>query len=159
MTAPTSKRPLAMIVGLAASLLIATGLHVSEATKLTPYYDVVHVATNCTGNTHNVDMNKKLTPEDCVAIDEANEAKTAEGVDACTPLAPMPTGQRAAAVMFAFNVGVPAYCRSGFARKLKARDPTACAELSKWIYAGDRPWPGLIARRARERAICERRDL
>lgn len=157
--ATPNKRPLSMIVGLAASILIAAGLHVSEATKLVPYYDVVHVATNCTGNTHNVDMSHKLTPAECAAIDEANEANTAQGVDACTPLAPMPPGQRAAAVMFAFNVGVPAYCRSGFARKLKARDPTACAELSKWIYAGDKPWPGLIARRARERAVCERTDL
>ena len=42
------------------------------------------------------------------------------------------------------------------ARKTNAGDLAgACAELSRWTYAGGRQLPGLIKRRAAEREMCE----
>jgi lysozyme len=155
----TGKRPLSMIVGLAASGLIAAGLHLSEGDVTHTYLDSIGIPTNCMGNTHGAKLGQTFTKAECAEIDEKNMADTAAGADACTPLQALPVGQRAAVVMFAFNVGVPAYCGSAFARKLKARDPTACAELSRWVNAGGKPVQGLVYRRARERAICERTDL
>ncbi|MDB5807024.1 MAG: lysozyme [Betaproteobacteria bacterium] len=153
------KRPLSMIVGLAAATAITAGLHLSEGDVRRTYLDSVGIPTNCMGNTHGARLGQTFTKAECAEIDEKNMADTAAGVDACTPLGELPAGRRAAAVMFAFNVGVPAYCGSGFARRLRARDPGACAELDKWIYADGRAVPGLAARRKRERAICERTDL
>ena len=56
----------------------------------------------------------------------------------------------------AFNVGNARFCSSTLARKANAGDMAgACAELSRWTYAGGKPLPGLVKRRATERAICE----
>lgn len=157
--ATPNKRPLSMIVGLAASGLITAGLHLSEGDVTHTYLDSIGIPTNCMGNTHGAKLGQKFTKAECAELDEANMADTAAGADACTPLQVMPVGQRAAVVMFAFNVGVPAYCRSGFAAKLKAHAPTPCAEISRWVYAGGVVSQGLVNRRKRERAICERTDL
>ena len=65
-------------------------------------------------------------------------------------------GQRAALVSFAFNVGVQKACGSTFVKRLGAGDGVAaCAELSKWVYAGGKALPGLVNRRAAERKVCE----
>lgn len=155
----TNKRPLSAIVGTAALGLIVAGLHLSEGDVTHTYLDSIGIPTNCMGNTHGAKLGQTFTKAECAEIDAKNMADTAAGVDACTPLKDMPNGRKAAAVMFSFNVGTKAYCESTFARKLKARDPTACAELSRWVNAGGKPVQGLVYRRQRERAICERKDL
>ena len=69
---------------------------------------------------------------------------------------PMTDGQKAAFLSFAFNVGNRAFCDSTLARKANAGDMAgACAELSRWTYAGGKQLPGLVRRRATERAVCE----
>ncbi|HHG5564729.1 TPA: glycoside hydrolase family protein [Pseudomonas aeruginosa] len=41
-------------------------------------------------------------------------------------------------------------------RKLNAGDVRgACAELSRWVYAGGKKLGGLVRRRAAERELCE----
>ena len=154
-----NKKPLAAIVGTAAAGLIAVGLHLSEGDVTHTYLDSIGIPTNCMGNTHGAKLGQTFTKEECAEIDEKNMASTAAGVATCVPMGALRNGQKAAAVMFAFNTGVAAFCRSGFAAKLKAGDPTACAELDKWVYAGGKPLQGLVNRRKRERAICERTDL
>ena len=63
----------------------------------------------------------------------------------------------AAFLSFAFNVGNGAFCGSTLTRKANAGDmPGACAELSRWTYAGGKQMPGLVIRRAAERQLCER---
>ena len=70
---------------------------------------------------------------------------------------PMTEGQKAAFLSFAFNVGNGAFCSSTLARKANAGDmPGACAELSRWTWAGGKQLPGLVNRRAAERQLCER---
>mgnify|MGYP001597181193 CR=1 FL=1 len=61
----------------------------------------------------------------------------------------------AAFVSFDFNTG--AYCRSAIpALVAKGEDRAACAQLSRWVYVRGRRVPGLVNRRAAERALCER---
>ena len=66
-------------------------------------------------------------------------------------------GQKVAIVSFAFNVGTGAVCSSTMARKANAgADPAEwCAELDRWVLAGGKKLPGLVARRAEERRLCE----
>ncbi|WP_405045477.1 glycoside hydrolase family protein [Pseudomonas aeruginosa] len=46
--------------------------------------------------------------------------------------------------------------RSTLLRKLNAGDVRgACAELSRWVYAGGKKLGGLVRRRAAERELCE----
>ena len=69
---------------------------------------------------------------------------------------PMNDGQKAAFLSFAFNVGNGAFCSSTLVRKANAGDmPGACAELSRWTYAGGKQLQGLVNRRAAERKLCE----
>ena len=69
---------------------------------------------------------------------------------------PMSDGQKAAFLSFSFNVGNGAFCSSTLVRKANAGDmPGACAELSRWTYAGGKQLLSLIKRRAAERKLCE----
>ncbi len=75
--------------------------------------------------------------------------------DVCRWL-PLTDGQRAAFLSFAFNVGEGVLCKSTLVRKANAGDlQGACAELSRWTYAGGKQLPGLVQRRAVERQMCE----
>lgn len=63
-----------------------------------------------------------------------------------------------AIVSWAYNVGTTAACNSTLVRKLKAGDYAgACKELDKWVYFKGKTLPGLVKRRAEERARCEGR--
>jgi lysozyme len=54
------------------------------------------------------------------------------------------------------NVGSDAACKSTLMRKLNMGDLAgACSELSRWTMAGGKVYPGLVRRRAAERALCE----
>lgn len=69
---------------------------------------------------------------------------------------PLQNYEAAALVSFVFNVGERKFCRSTLARRINRGElPAACAELDKWIYAKGRKLPGLVNRRAQERALCE----
>lgn len=69
-----------------------------------------------------------------------------------------------ATVSFAYNVGANAYCASTTARRFNAGDLRgACRAINEaddgrpqWVTARGRVLPGLVKRRAEERAICER---
>jgi lysozyme len=67
---------------------------------------------------------------------------------------------------FHYNVGAANFRSSTLLKHLNAgKHIDACIELTHacsekqgtckgWIYAGDKPWPGLITRRADERDLC-----
>ena len=55
-----------------------------------------------------------------------------------------------------YNIGGRAMCGSTLVRKLNAGDYAgACAQMSKWVYAGGCKLQGLVNRRAEERRVCE----
>lgn len=63
--------------------------------------------------------------------------------------------ERLAAIMdFTFNLGTGRLQTSTLRRRVNQRDwPAAAAELGRWVRGGGRVLPGLVARRAAERAL------
>jgi lysozyme len=81
----------------------------------------------------------------------------AKSVLACSPELRVRPNQLGPAVDFAYNAGVGAWCKSAMARRFEAGDwGGGCAAFSQWIYAGGKVLPGLVKRRAAERALCEK---
>lgn len=61
-------------------------------------------------------------------------------------------------VSLTYNIGPTAFCSSTLVRRLNREEyAAACAEISRWNRAGGRVVPGLVNRRASERARCEGR--
>ena len=64
--------------------------------------------------------------------------------------------ERAALISFAYNIGTGALAASALRSKLNRKDRSgAAAEFPRWRFAGGRMLPGLIRRRAAERALFE----
>lgn len=71
---------------------------------------------------------------------------------------PLTQGQFDALVSFAFNLGEGALAQSTLLRMLNAGDYAgAAAQFDRWNKAGGRVLPGLVRRRAAERALFEAR--
>jgi len=97
---------------------------------------------------------KRFTAAECQAMLDEDLLKHAAALDCIKR--PLTDGQKAAFLSFAFNVGNGAFCGSTLVRKANAGDMAgACAELSRWTLAGGKELPGLVRRRAAERAVCE----
>ncbi|OJA47844.1 glycoside hydrolase family protein [Burkholderia ubonensis] len=109
-------------------------------------------------------MVPKFEGLELVARLEQRLIEHAEPVLKCTPVLKGHTYQLAAAVSFAYNVGAGAYCGSTTAKRFSAGDwKGACRAMNEadngrpqWVTAGGRVLPGLVKRRAEERALCER---
>lgn len=72
---------------------------------------------------------------------------------------PLTQGQFDALVSFAFNLGEGALAQSTLLRLLNAGDYAgAAAQFERWNKAGGRVLPGLVRRRAAERALFEARQ-
>ncbi|GAB3249264.1 lysozyme [Chitinimonas naiadis] len=127
----------------------------SEGEVLKTYVDPIGIPTLCYGHTGpDVVAGRVATHDECKALLYEDLAKALAEVDRCVPGLPM--APRAAFTDFVFNVGGSKFCSSTMAKKARAGDmPGACAELSRWVYAGGKELPGLVTRRAKERAICE----
>lgn len=150
-----SKAKVAAGIGAGAIALAAPIVMHFEGLATRPYLDPVGIPTVCYGET-SAQM-RQYSPGECSDMLNASLAKHGAQIAPCLPPG-LPAHQQAAALSFAYNVGAGAFCGSTFARKLKAGDPTACAELSRWTYAGGKQLPGLVRRRAAERAMCEGRQ-
>ncbi|HGN1707100.1 TPA: lysozyme [Providencia rettgeri] len=120
-----------------------------------PYRDVVGVLTVCYGHTGpDIIPTKTYTKAECDALLEKDLAIVAKAVNPLIKVN-IPDYTRAALYSFTYNVGTGAFSRSTLLKKLNAGDQAgACNELKRWIYAGGKPWKGLISRREIEEAIC-----
>lgn len=126
-----------------------------EGLSLTPYRDPVGILTVCYGET--AGEMREFTPAECKAKLRESLAAHGAAIAQCLP-AGLPEHVQAASLSFAYNVGASAFCGSTMRRKLDAGDLAgACAELSRWVYAKGQKLPGLVNRRAHERAMCEGR--
>ncbi|MCX7206104.1 MAG: lysozyme [Proteobacteria bacterium] len=142
----------------AVTVIAAALLATFEGEIRQTYLDPIGVPTACIGHTGpEVKLGQRYTAERCQVLLQQDLLEANADVDRCIK-APLTVGQRAAMVSFVFNVGGKKFCGSGVARRLNAADYAgACAELSRWVYAGGRVLPGLVKRRAAERAMCERK--
>jgi lysozyme len=67
---------------------------------------------------------------------------------------PLNQGQFDALVSFTYNVGEGNFTKSTLLRKLNAGDTAGAAEqFKRWVNAGGKVLPGLVKRRAAERAL------
>ena len=67
---------------------------------------------------------------------------------------PLKQGQFDALVSFTYNVGEGNFTKSTLLRKLNTGDTAGAAEqFSRWVHAGGKVLPGLVTRRAAERAL------
>lgn len=151
------KKTIATVVGAACAGLLLVIVPRFEGTENVGYLDPVGIPTKCMGDTTDVDVGKRYSDAECTESLQTQLIAHAEPVLACTPSLAGRTHALAAAVSFAYNVGVNAYCKSTMAAKVKAGDLAgACAQLSRWVYAKGQKLPGLVKRRAAERELCER---
>lgn len=168
MKGQTKFRVAANVLTLAASTLIGIAIHEGfrEDAYLPTKYDVPTIGF---GTTKNVKMGDKITVER--ALVRLQEEIDDEYVAAIKKLVKVPLypHEFGALVSFVYNVGVTNFRTSTLLKKLNAGDYLgACAELDNWVkqYTGKRDangkkiyivLPGLVKRRAEERAICEGR--
>ena len=143
-------------IGAAAAALAISTVTFYESTVQRTYRDPIGIVTACTGHTGpELQMGQTFTREQCDDMLAKDLLEHAAALDCIKT--PMADGQKAALLSFAFNVGNGAFCGSTLARKANVGDMRgACAELSRWTLAGGRELPGLVKRRAAERALCER---
>lgn len=126
-----------------------------EGLRTSAYIDPVGIPTICYGHTATARMGQTMSQADCERLLERDLGDALAAVDAMVRV-PLPVERRAALASFVYNVGPGQFSKSTLLRKLNAGDPQgACAELSRWVYAGGRELPGLVRRRAAERELCE----
>ena len=146
---------LVTIVGSLSAAYLTLYVPQFEGMILRGYTDPIGVVTACAGHTKTAVLGRPYTRAECERLLVEDLVEHAEGVKACVTR-PIHPGPRAAFISFAYNVGVNKFCGSTMARLANAGDwKGACAELDKWVYAGGQKLPGLVARRAAERAVCE----
>ena len=152
----TPRQQLAAKIGAGALALVTPLVILHEGWVPKTYRDPIGIVTACVGHTGpELQMGQTFTREQCDEMLVSDLLKHAEALDCVTH--PLTQSQKAALLSFAFNVGNGQFCRSTLVRKANAGDmPGACAELSRWTMAGGRELPGLVKRRAAERALCER---
>lgn len=140
---------------LAAAAAASTMVAAHEGWIKVGYRDPVGIPTACAGHTGGVVLGRPYTEAECVDLLAQDLIKHGLEIDRCLTV-PLPVKTRAAFTSFAFNVGTSRFCSSSLARKANSGDLFgACAELSRWTYAGKTQLPGLVRRRAAERAYCE----
>lgn len=158
------KKTLIRVVGAATAALLLSIVPAFEGEVLVARPDPIGIITACNGDTKDVYAGQSFTRDECRARLEQRLIEHAEPVLTCTPGLRRRTYQLAAAVSFAYNIGPRAYCGSTTARRFNAGDwRGACRAINEsdsgrpqWVTAGGRVLPGLVKRRATERAICER---
>jgi lysozyme len=126
----------------------------SEGCKLKAYQDTGGVWTIGYGHTGNVRPNQVVTPELAEALLE-HDMQYAAGVvnnhaGQCTQ------GQFDALTDFVFNVGPSQFLTSHLLKyHLAGEYEKAAAEFPNWKYDNGKVEPGLVKRRAAERALYE----
>ncbi len=158
------KKTLVGVVGAATAALLFSYVPKFEGLELVARPDPIGIITACYGDTKDVRAGQRFSLKECRTRLEQRLLEHAEPVLKCTPGLKGHTYQLAAAVSFAYNIGAAAYCGSTTARRFNTGDwHGACRAINQsdngrpqWVTASGRVLPGLVRRRADERALCER---
>lgn len=106
------------------------------------------------GHTGDVKLGTKITEHQAEAILDVDLDKFEQIVSRLLGATTVTDNQFAALVSFAFNLGEAALARSTLLSTIKLGDITkASGEFMKWKYAAGHVSPGLVKRRADERAL------
>lgn len=130
------------------------GLLAHEGYRQDAYLDSVGVPTVGFGTTDGVKLGDKTTVEKSLKRSIKDIMTYEAAVKQCVKV-PLYQHEYDAYIQFSYNVGTAGFCKSTMVKKLNALDYTgACMEMNRWVYAGGKKLPGLIARRAKERDLC-----
>ena len=144
-------------IGALTGVLGMTGALVTwfEGRSLVAYLDPVGIPTICEGVTQGVKLGDRATPAQCDQLLQRELRIALTAVDRQVRV-PLPDTRRAALGSFVYNVGEGQFSSSTLLRLLNSGDERgACAQLSRWVYAGGKQLAGLVYRRAAERELCE----
>lgn len=130
-----------------------------EGLRMAAYYDVAKVPTICYGSTRDVWIGQRASPQEC---DERLRRDLSVAGKAVARHVKRPISQRQydALVSFTFNMGGGALASSTLLKRINAGDCHGAArQFDRWVYAGPPGakviYPGLVKRRADERALFE----
>lgn len=139
----------------AAIIALATAMIAPWEGKVNaPYRDPVGVLTVCYGHTGADIEQRRYSDAECLQMLEV-DVKTHAAVLNCAG-GGYKLREGAAFVSLGFNIGVAGYCKSTSAKRARAGDYAgACEAMSLHIKAKGKVLPGLVDRRAYERAVCE----
>jgi len=144
-------KKVALSAGVAA-IVMAT-LPALEGVRYRVYRDIVGVPTYCYGETENPTWGRTYTPQECRDLLIARLPDYNAHVSRCVKV-PMTDGMTAAMIMFAYNVGGGAFCRSSIVRRINEGHPNPCPALMAWTMAGGQQVLGLVNRRKIEVKVC-----
>ena len=106
------------------------------------------------GSTEGVKMGDAITVPQALDRLRRDITVAESAISRCVRV-PLSQGELDAYTSLAFNIGTDAFCRSTLVVKLNGGDYAgACEEIKRWVYAGGRRVPGLVARREKEYATC-----
>jgi lysozyme len=155
----SAKGKVAAVIGAGAVALVLPFVTKWEGSVPRSYRDPVNIVTACVGHTGpELRMGQTFTQDECDEMLAGDLLIAARGVQDCID-EPMSDNELAAFTSLTFNIGVASFCGSTLVKKFNIGDNLgACAEISRWDKASGRVLPGLVRRRAAERALCENRS-
>lgn len=145
-----------IFLGVISTTLVA-GATQWEGTKYVPYYDMAGILTVCQGYTgKDIIKTKQYSPTECKQILSQALAKHQAGILQCINV-PLTQYQLDAFTLFAYNVGVGAFCSSSTVLKPlnQGNYSVACDGLMKWVFVNGKEVQGLKNRREYERKMCK----
>lgn len=126
-----------------------------ESCQRDPYKCPADVWTDGVGNTHGVKPGVRKTDEQIAADWVKNILEAEKCVNRYADGEKLKQGPFDAAVSVTFNVGCPAMQKSTmFWMFRQGKITEACNQFPRWVYAGGKVLPGLVMRRAKEKALC-----
>lgn len=124
----------------------------SESLRLEAYLCPAGIPTIGYGHTGDVKMGTKITVHQAEAILEYDLERFESAVSRLAPKAN--ANQFSACVSLAFNIGIAAFEKSTLLKELNAgRFLNAAHQFDKWVHAKGKVLPGLVKRRAAEKAL------
>lgn len=127
----------------------------SEGCRLTAYRDSAGVLTIGYGHTRGVNADQVITQGDAELLLESDLDDAAQSIRELVTV-PLTQGQFDALCDFVFNLGAGRLRDSTLLQLLnQGRYGEAAAQFRFWVMAGGHALPGLIKRRAAERALFE----
>lgn len=149
------KRVRYAVSAIAVSAACLAGIAGYEGYRENAYKDVVGVATIGYGETKNVKMGDKTTPERALIQLLVSTESHADRIRECIKV-PLHQYEFDAYVSLAYNIGTGAFCSSTLVKKLNAGDyDGACEQILRWNKVGGKVVQGLTARRQSEYETCK----
>ncbi len=156
-------RPRLLPAFLTVSAAALIGVAVHEGYREAAYRDPVGIPTVGFGSTVHADGATPVPPGDRRPTVRAQNplaahlTRTEQALRQCIGPVPLAQHEWDAFVALAYNIGANRFCGSTIVRLLQQTPPDyagACRQIGRWVYAGGRRLPGLVARREAEMRLC-----